>query len=286
MHTRRHDPKTPAPRMRLAHPLLALLFISLLAILGPVTPGHAGGRSETQLPEPEGYVNDFANVIDKSYEQKITAIASKLKEASGAEIAVVTVKNLDPYGTIEEYSIELAEKWQVGQEEEDNGIIMLLAMEERNVRMEVGYGLEGAIPDSLAGSILENSIIPPMQNGNYGEGFLKGSEAVAGLIAEEYGLDMGDLELTESSRYRGGARPSGGESSEDGGIPVGLLIFLFIFFFGGGRIFWPLLFLGGLTGGRHYRGGFGSSGMGSFGGGGFSGFGGGGFGGGGASGSF
>lgn len=269
---------------KLTIPLLALLLFTLF---GPIVPVQAGGQNEKKLPEPEGFVNDFADVIDKTYEQRITAVASKLKEASGAEIAVVTVKNLEPYGSIEEYSIELAEKWQVGQKEEDNGIIMLLAMEERNIRMEVGYGLEGAIPDSLAGNILENSIIPPMQNGNYGEGFLKGSEAVAGLIAEEYGLDMGDLELTESSRYRGGAQPSdGGRGGEDGGVPVGLLIFLFIFFFGGGRIFWPLLFLGGLTGGRHYRGGFGSSGMGGFGGGGFSGFGGGGFGGGGASGSF
>jgi len=162
-----------------------------------------------------------------------------------------------------------------------------MAMEEREVRLEVGYGLEGAIPDSLAGSILENSIIPSLQKGNYGEGFLRGSEAVAGLIAEEYGLDMGELELSESDLYRGGAPSSGSRGgARDEGFPFGILVFIFIFFFGGGRFLWPLLFLGSIGGGRHYRGGFGSSGMGSFGGGGFSGFGGGGFGGGGASGSF
>ncbi|MFP4618160.1 MAG: TPM domain-containing protein [Spirochaetaceae bacterium] len=238
------------------------------------------------LPEPEGFVNDFAGVIDSNSEARIEAIARKLQEVSGAEIAVVTVENLEPYGSVEQYSIALAEEWGVGQEDEDNGIIMLMAMEEREVRLEVGYGLEGAIPDSLAGRILENSIIPSLSSGNYGEGFLRGSEAVAGLIAEEYDFDMGDLELKESEVYSGGAPGSGVREEESDGLPFGLVFFLFIMFFGGGRFFLPLFFLSSITGRRHYRGGFGSSGMGGFGGSGFSGFGGGGFGGGGASGSF
>jgi uncharacterized protein len=260
------------------------LFLLLLTAVLLAGPSANGVLHAQELPEPVGFVNDFANVIDDASERKIGAIARKLQEVSGAEIAVVTVDNLEPYGTIEQYSIDLAEKWQVGEEDEDNGIIMLMSMEERRVRLEVGYGLEGAIPDSLAGRILEDSIIPSLREGNYGEGFLRGTEAVAGLIAEEYGLDMGDLQLSESDMYTGGA-PSGRRGDSDG-MPIGLLIFLFIFFFGGGRMFLPLLFLGSITGGRHYRGGFGSSGMGGFGGSGFSGFGGGGFGGGGASGGF
>lgn len=274
-----------------AHLIFLLLLFTLTAL-----PVAAGGRQEQKLPEPKGYVNDFADVIEEKAEGQITTIAQRLEETSGAEIAVVTVENLEPYGSIEEYSIELAEKWQVGKQEEDNGIIMLLSMEERKVRLEVGYGLEGAVPDSLAGSILENSIIPSLQSGNYGEGFLRGTEALAGRIAEEYDLDMGDLRLSESELYRGGSfaggadgssgRGSPGRNGDSDGIPIGLLVFVFIFFFGGGRIFWPMLFLGSIFGGGHYRGGFGSSGTGSFGGSGFSGFGGGGFGGGGASGNF
>jgi uncharacterized protein len=264
-------------RPLLAHLILIALFV-LLFFFG------AADLTAQELPKPVGFVNDFAGIIDEASERKIQAIAGKLQEVSGAEIAVVSVENLQPYGSIEEYSIELAEQWKVGQKGEDNGIIMLIAMEEREVRLEVGYGLEGAIPDSLAGNILENSIIPPLKRGNYGEGFLKGTEAVAGLIAEEYGFDMGDLSLGESERYRGGA-PAGGRRESEG-IPFGLFVFIFLFFFGGGRLFWPILFLSSISGRRHYRGGFGSSGMSGFGGGGFSGFGGGGFGGGGASGSF
>ncbi len=261
--------------------LLALFFLLLFLVAGAA---GGAGLSAQELPKPTGFVNDFAGIIDDDSERRIGAIARKLQEVSGAEIAVVSVENLQPYGSIEEYSIALAEQWKVGQEGEDNGIIMLIAMEEREVRLEVGYGLEGAIPDSLAGSILENSIMPQLKRGNYGEGFLKGTEAVAGLIAEEYGFDMGDLALNESELYRGGT-PAGGRRESEG-IPFGLLVFIFLFFFGGGRLFWPLLFLSSISGRRHYRGGFGSSGMSGFGGGGFSGFGGGGFGGGGASGSF
>jgi uncharacterized protein len=235
-----------------------------------------GISAQENIPEPRGFVNDFAGVIDSQTEEKITRIARKLQQASGAEIAVVAVESISPYADIDSYSIELAEKWQVGSAEEDNGLIILLAMKERQVRIEVGYGLEGAIPDGLAGEIRDESLIPYFRNGEYSEGFLKATEAVAGIIADEYDVDLGSVSVKESERYTD--RDSGG------GIPFGLIVFIFIFFFGGGRFFLPLFLLGGFGGGFG-RGGFGSGGFGG-GGGGFGGFGGGGFGGGGASGDF
>ncbi len=255
--------------MRRVIPLIAVLLLTAAA--------GANLGAQENFPEPQGFVNDFAGVIDAQTEQEISRIARTVQQASGAEIAVVTVDTISPYPDIESYSIELAEKWGVGGAEEDNGIILLMTMEERQVRIEVGYGLEGAIPDGLAGEIRDESMLPYFRNGNYSKGFLKTTEAVAGLIAKEYDVDLGSVSLEESQRYS--------DSGSGGGIPFGLFVFIFIFFFGGGRFFLPLLLLGGFGGGFG-RGGFGSGGFGGGGGGSFGGFGGGGFGGGGASGDF
>lgn len=252
-----------------------LRYTILLLLLAAAAAGL--GAQENNLPEPRGFVNDFAGVINSQTEERITRIARKLQQASGAEIAVVTVETIAPYPDIESFSIELAEKWKVGSAEEDNGLILLLAMQERQVRIEVGYGLEGAIPDGLAGEIRDESMLPYFRQGDFSQGFLKTTEAVAGLIAEEYDVDLGSVSVKESERYSG--------RGDSGGIPFGLLVFIFIFFFGGGRFFLPLFLLSGLGGGFG-RGGFGSGGFGGGGGGGFGGFGGGGFGGGGASGDF
>jgi uncharacterized protein len=189
------------------------------------------------------------------------------------------VPTIAPYGSIEEYSIALAEKWQVGERDEDNGVIILLAAQERRIRIEVGYGLEGALPDGLTGQIMDTSMVPLFREDRYGEGFLSAVNGVAGIIAEEYNVTLSEVDMRESRRYDN-SRGSSGE----------LLKFLFILFIllsGGGRLFWPLLFMRGFSGRRYHRGGFGAGGFGSggfgSGGGGFSGFGGGGFGGGGAS---
>lgn len=243
----------------------AILLIVLLA--GPLW--------AQKLPDPVGFVNDFAGVIDSNSSAEMEAIAQALQQKTGVEIAVVTVHSIEPYGSIDEYSIELATTWGVGKKGEDTGILLLLAIQERKIKLEVGYGLEGVIPDGMAGEIIDQSILPALQAGEYGTGMLKGVRAVAGIIAKEYDVELGDYQLSESKRY---TRP---------GIPTGLILFIiFALFFGGGRfLFWPLLFMGGAASRRgFYGGGFGSGGSGfggGFGGGG--GFSGGGFGGGGAS---
>ena len=239
--------------------------------------------SAQSIPDYRGFVNDFAGVIDSDSTAKIEAVARKVQETTGAEIAVVTIDTVEPYADVDQYSIELAEQWQVGQEGEDNGIIFLMTLKERQVRMEVGYGLEGAIPDGRAGEILDEAVLPYLSQGEYGKGFLAGTVEAAREIAEEYNVELGSLDAPPMPAQSGGSAGSG--SSSGSGIPGRLIFLALIFFLGGGRMFLPMLLLGGITGRRHYRGGFGSSGFGggSFGGGGFGGFGGGGFGGGGAS---
>lgn len=229
-----------------------------------------------KLPKPVEFVNDFAGVIDENSKMEMERLINILKEKTGSEIAVVTINSIAPYATIEEYSIELATEWGVGKKGEDTGVLILLAMEERKVRIEVGYGLEGIIPDGLAGRIIDNSILPSLKIGDYGTGLLKGVQAVVGIIAKEYNVDLSSYNLDESNKY-----------TMRSNVNIGLLIFIILFFLiGGGRFLFPLLFLGALSRRRFFGGGFGSGG--SFGGGsgfggGFSGFGGGGFGGGGAS---
>lgn len=225
-----------------------------------------------KLPKPVGWVNDFVGVIDEGSKVQMERIIQTLEQKTGAEIAVVTVESFAPYGTIEEYSIELATEWGIGKKGEDNGILILVAMEERRIRLEVGYGLEGIIPDGLAGQIRDQSIVPSLKIGDYGTGLLKGVQAVAGIIAKEYDVDLGSYDLGESRQYIRRSTASAGYL-----IPL-ILILLFT----GGRFFlWPLLFMGAASSRGFFGGGFGSGGS-SFGGG----FGGGGFGGGGASGGF
>jgi uncharacterized protein len=226
-----------------------------------------------KFPKPIGYVNDFAGVIDPGSKAQIEKISTVLKEKTGVEVAVVSVETIDPYASIEEYSIDMATEWGIGRKGEDTGILLLLTMRERRVRLEIGYGLEGIIPDGLAGEIIDKSILPSLRAADYGTGLLKGVQAVTGIIAREYDVDIDSSSISESRKYTRRVNPA---------LIRIITILIFLFLFGGGRFFiWPLLFMGGASRRGFYGGGFGSSGS-SFGGG-FSGFSGGGFGGGGAS---
>lgn len=230
------------------------------------------------IPSPQGYVNDFAKVIGSEAENRITEICSVVEKETGAEITVVTVDTFAPYGSIEQFTIALAEEWGVGREGEDNGVVISLAMNERRFRIEVGYGLEGAIPDGLAGEIMDKSMLPAFREGDFSRGMVKGTEAVAGIIADEYNVDLGNFQLQESRQYT--SSRSGGAASL-----LRVLVPLIIFFLvGGGRFIWPMIFLSSARGRGHYGGGFGSgTSSGNFSGFGGGGFGGGSFGGGGAS---
>ena len=235
------------------------------------------------IPDYKGYVTDYAGIITPQDRAVIEAVVKEIKNKSGAEIAVLTVDTIEPYGTIEEYSLAAAEKWGVGGKELENGLLIVLSMKERYVRLETGYGLEGAIPDGLAGSIIDRYMIPYFINDNFSEGLKNGVLAAGSVIADEYDF------VIEGSEYRRGETSFQTESTgqQPVALPLFELIFILFFLLGGGRFFLPLLLLSGMRGRRTYRGGFGS-GFGRTGGfsGGFGGFGGGSFGGGGASRSF
>ncbi len=229
-----------------------------------------------EFPQAKGYVNDYAHVLSAESWSKITNLCREVEEKTGAQIAVVTVKSVGE-STVAEYVNRLFEQWGVGKKGQDNGVMLFLAYGERKVRIEVGYGLEGALPDITTGRILDNYIIPEFRRGDYNAGLVGGATAIAGLVAKEAGVTITGAPSPRLERSRS-------RRNEGSGFSLLQLLILFLVF-GGSRWLWPLLFAG-TFGGRRGRGGWHGGWGGGFGGGGFGGFGGGSSGGGGAERSF
>ena len=247
-------------------------FLFILALL--LTP--FASLAEQVFPKPRGLINDFANVIPQSYEQKLVTLTSELLKKTGTPVVVVTMPDLggEDYN---EYANRLYEAWGIGKKGEDRGVLILVAIKERKMRIEVGYGLEGIIPDGRAGEIRDRHMVPYLKQNKFGEGLLNGAAAVSQIIAKDAGVKLtGQVPVRAPKKRR----------SRLSFIPLLLIFFLFMAVGrrrGGSWIFFLPLLMGG-GGPRYGSGGFGGS-FGGFGGG-FGGFGGGMSGGGGAGGSF
>ena len=247
------------------YPLLLIFIVS--SIVFSCFPTHS---QELKFPRPQGWVSDFADVIPESYQEKISSLVDELKSKTTAEIAVVTVPSLEGE-TVEMYANKLFKAWGIGDREKDNGVLILLAVRERKIRIETGYGVEGILPDGRVGGIMDQYMVPYLKSGDYGNGLYMGSAAVASVIAEDAGVELsGGLSVSSRPQPRGDGGPS----------ILSIIFFLIIFSIVGFRLI-PLLLLGSLFG----RGGTwsGGGGVGGGFGGGFGGFGGGASGGGGAS---
>jgi uncharacterized protein len=233
------------------------------------------------VPALKGRVNDNADILGSSEQKKLEEYLLSLEQSTGAQVAVLTIPSLKGE-SLEDYSIRVTDEWQLGRKGEDNGVLLLVVLNERKIRIEVGYGLESILTDAKCGYIIRNGIVPAFQDGDFADGILLGIRTIGSVISGED--EITPVQIRES-----------GSSRSSGSLPINFLIILFIILLNGfGRMgrrggFFRMLFLGSLLSrsGRH-RGGFGGSGWtsgGGFGGGGFSG-GGGGFGGGGASGGW
>lgn len=256
---------------------LSHVFISLIISSGSVL--HA---DEFVVPPLKNPVNDYAGMISSSVKNQLNASLRKLKEQGGTQIAVLTVKNLEGL-TIEQASIQVVDKWKLGSEKKDNGILLLIARDERQMRIEVGQGVEGDLTDAYSKRIISESMTPLFRAGNVSEGVLLGVFQIA--QTSNPNIDVEALfSLKNDRRYQ--------RSPKGNGI-TGLFFILFILmllFGGGGRGRGggarSALFTALLLGASSSRSGFGGGG--GFGGrssGGFGG-GGGGFSGGGASGGW
>jgi uncharacterized protein len=251
---------------------IAVIILAFLLCL-------CGCGNEETFPKPTErfYVGDFADIISDSEEANMVEKAAALAEATTAQVVVVTVESLNGY-EISDYALEIGREWGVGDKEADNGIVILLSTGEREVYVAVGYGLEGALPDSKTGRIIDVYGIDYFKQDNFSQGLIAVADAVINEVYIEYGM-------APESGYVSIDNVTTEESlSESGGSVIIswfiLLIIIFVLsFFGRGRI--PFIWFGGpgSFGGGYRSGGFGSGGGSSFGG--FRG-GGGSFGGGGA----
>jgi len=224
--------------------------------------------------KPEGWVNDFANVISTDYQQKLTSLIQEVQGKTSSEIAVVTVASIAPYGEIE-YARLLFDNWKPGKKGKDNGVLVLLAVKERRWRIETGYGVEGILPDGLCGEIGRNYMVPYFKQAKFGEGLYYGVTAIAKIIAKDANVSLETAGAVKEPI-------SGSGSFLDSIFPIIFILLIFGFI----SLINSLSLQGrkrnGYYGGGYWGGGFGGGG----GGGGFGGFGGGGGGGGGAGGGF
>lgn len=128
-------------------------------------------------PNPDGWVTDISGVLEDQAEEQVERTIQGFKDANGHEIAVLLVPTLDGE-TVEEYSMNVAEQWEVGTEGLDDGILLLIATEDRKVRIEVGYGLEGGLTDATSGDILDDVIVPYLKENDWNGAVLMGVVAI------------------------------------------------------------------------------------------------------------
>jgi uncharacterized protein len=275
---------------------LLVAAILLLVAPAPLPRALAGVRAfaaaadstEVAIPQPAGYMNDVAGAVDEPTHAKLEAFLDQVHRKTGVQFAVLVVKSTAPL-TPSEYKVRVFERWGIGDKGKDNGLLMLVALDEREVRFETGYGVEGTLPDGLQSRIFRNVMAPRFRDGDFAGGITQGVLACAARIAAEQNvtLEWDGREL----RY---------DTSEPSRLPsakTSLLLAFFLYIaiasivmravrgrrgmrpgaWGG----WGGGFGGGLGG---FGGGFGGGGGG--GGGGFGGFGGGSSGGGGGGGSW
>jgi uncharacterized protein len=152
-------------------------------------------RAEPPVPAPQGFVTDLAGVISPSGRARITRLIEELREKTGAEIAVVTVETTQPLDDFS-YALRIAETWKPGRKGEDTGIVFLVAVRDRKLRILVGYGLEGILPDGLVGEIEDREVIPAFRAGRVEDGIWRGVAALAARIAAERGVELGGAPRT------------------------------------------------------------------------------------------
>ena len=165
------------------HSLVIFLIVVLQINLFAGTP--------EKIPELSGRVVDASGVFTSAEISHLDEKLAKCEEETGSQIVVLIISTTGAE-SIEEYSIRVAEKWKIGQAENDNGVILIVAKKDRKLRIEVGYGLEGLIPDLAAARVIDDYILPEFKNGDFTEGINEGTDRIISLIKQD--------ELEENSK--------------------------------------------------------------------------------------
>ena len=190
-----------------------------------------------EYPTPSGFINDYAELLTSEEQQTLEATLNQFKQESGTEIAVMTIPSLegDP---IEDYAVRLFEEWGIGDKEKDNGLLLLIAKDDRAVRIEVGYGLEGTINDAKAGRIIREIIAPRFQQEQYADGITAAVTTLMGEIKQDPAHSLPPEEPAQLPKNIGQFFP---------------LLFIFLMYIGSflarSKRWWPGGVIGALGGG-------------------------------------
>ncbi|HWW77617.1 MAG TPA: TPM domain-containing protein, partial [Pyrinomonadaceae bacterium] len=211
---------------KLSTTLAALLALACLFAFAPAARAqNARAYTQAPLPQPEGfykYVTDNANVIDAGTKERLATVLNNLKERADIEFAVVTVPTTGDTD-IFEYSLSIARGWGIGSKEgEKNGLLLVVAVNDRKWQMQISRHLEGDMPDSLANQIAQQRLVPQFKQGNYSQGVNDFVQAVVATLAEKRGFKLEGID--QSYAYRPPVRGGGTRTTsrrEASGIGIG-----------------------------------------------------------------
>ena len=159
--------------------LILLATVSIFLVLG------SGLTQALDVPVLKARVNDYAGLLTPSTTSRLEQALLEFEKSQSTQIVVLTVNSLQGE-SLEDFSMQVAEAWKVGQEDLDNGAILLIAKKERKIRIEVGYGLEGSLTDMLSGRIIRDTMVPAFKSGNFDQGVANGVAAMMAVVKGEY----------------------------------------------------------------------------------------------------
>lgn len=162
-----------------------------------------GGKIDLHAAIPakaSGHIHDFAGILDIANETELHSLATQVEQKTSAEIAVVTVASLDGM-SVEEYAVKLFNQWGIGKKGKDNGVLVLVAPNERKVRIEVGYGLEPILPDGLAGEIIREQMVPAFKQGNFSGGIVLGVKRIIEILERGEPATVTESETSTPSTF-------------------------------------------------------------------------------------
>jgi len=172
----------------------------ILIALGWLFLAAASPAESVTVPErPARYVVDLAGIIDDRTETNLNGYLQELEQKTTAQFVILTIKSLEGE-SLEDVAIKVAhDKWKLGRKGKDNGLLLLVAVKDQKYRIEVGYGLEGVLPDSFVGSVGRNFLVPYFRKGDYSQGIFAAALALTGEIAREAGVNDEQVKKIQAS---------------------------------------------------------------------------------------
>jgi uncharacterized protein len=159
---------------------LVLAWVGIILLAGCIQ------AAETIPPAPKAFFNDYAGVVKPDTARQLNSLLEDFERQASSQVVVAVYPKMQSDSSIEDYTFRVAESWKVGQKGKNNGAVLFVFIQNRTLFIQVGYGLEGALPDALAKQIIENEIKPHFRNGDYGAGLTAGVNAILAATRGEY----------------------------------------------------------------------------------------------------